>query len=409
MPRSGSRLAVLLFATVFGAGTPTSAQIPDAPPPDSRSFLVGPVRVWPLFIGEVEVHDNLFQVPDAGAGDRRSATVVTAAPGFLAELPFSNSRARLGYAASYRDFGVSGIATNWSHHAVADVRLVFGNGVIVEAEDEFRRGVLDTRVFDPGGDVTFRGEEFRRNVAALGIGHARREDRSLFLRGARSTHATVGERLSGLFDFDETRLSAEGEHRLSPRTWVTWDVASTSIELTRPIDSGVDSRTVRGVHVRAGGRGRVGAHGNWSLVWGRADYRFEGNGRSRFRGLVMDGSYRHQIAGRPSLTVRLARSAYPLLGGGGDYYVSHQLSAQLEIPTERRLVAGAWLAYYENDYPQLVPRREDRVLYGELWGGYRFRGWVEWRAFVRTTRRSSPEPLAEFDDTRIGTVVRIGG
>lgn len=409
MARSPNRLAVFLLLAVVAAGTATRAQVPDAPPPDARSFLLGPVRVWPLFIAGVEAHDNLFQVPDTGAGSRRSATVVSAAPGFLAELPFLNSRARLGYAASYRDFGVSGIATDWSHHAVADLRLVFGNGIIVEAEDEFRRGVLDTRVFDPGGDITFRGEEFRRNVATLGVGHARREDRTFFLRGSRSTHATVGERLSGLFDFDETRVSAEGEHRLSPQTWVSWDVASTSIDLTRPIASELEARTVQGIHVRAGGRGRVGAHGSWSLAWGRADYRFEGDGRSRFRGLVADGSYRHQIAGRPSLTVRVSRSVYPLLGGVGDYYVSHQLSAQFETPSESRLVAGAGLAYYENDYPQLIPRREDRVLEGEVWGGYRFRGWMEWRVFVRASRRSSPEPLAEFDDTRLGTVVRIGG
>ncbi|HEX6851529.1 MAG TPA: hypothetical protein VF139_08980 [Candidatus Polarisedimenticolaceae bacterium] len=404
-----ARVLRLLVLVMTSALVPRAyGQLAEDPPPDRTALLLGSVKLWPLLDAGVERRSNVFQTTAADATPPQAATVWTGAPGFFAELPVSNSRVRIGYVASYRDYGIEDVEASWSHYARVDARLVFGSGAIVEVADDLQRGVLDTREFDPGGDVTFKGERFHRNVARLGLGHER-DDRSFFLRYQHVANRTVGERISGLYDVAGNEVAVSGDLRRSPRTWISWEAQGSRSELERPTDSGTEFREVNGLTARVGGRGRIGPASEWSFRGGWADFKFEGATSSRYQGISLEGRWRRELAGGPAFSASLVREPYPLLGGVGDYYVSDQVLLEATTASVRRLGGGVTLAYYGNRYPELQPERKDRLLETEVWGRLRMKERLEWRIYARRSSRSSSDPALDFDDDRIGTAIRIGG
>lgn len=404
-----SRIRLLPLLAISGAlaastGS-TRAQVPDVPPPEATAIPLGWARFWPLLETGIERSSNLFQVAGVEGIDKRAATISTVSPGAILELPFSHSWARLGYVASYRDYGVADVDSKWSTFLNAATRLRFASGLVVEGADELQRGVLDARTIDPGGDVTFRGQTLRQNRLRIGIGQER-DDRVLFLRGQRSRQRTIGENPADLFDVDEDRLELTGDHRTSSRTSLGWQVVSRHADLSRDVPLGAETKTVRGRIVRIGGTGPLGATGDWTVMSGWAEFTFHGIESSRYRGMALEGELRRHVSGRPSITARLQREPYPILGGAGNYYLSHQLAVEVESPAESRLVLGGSLTYYANVFPG-AGRRDD-LLEFEGWTGYRFGRGVEWRVFARGVRRDSNEPLARYADARLGTSFRVG-
>lgn len=404
----GRSIAAGMILAGFAAGG-VAAQIPDEPPTDAV-LQAGPVLFYPIFNAGIERTDNLFYRNRSDPANVVEATVATATAGVVAELPFSHSRARIGYAARERSYS-AGQPDNRSHFFKADTRLVFGNGMVVGVSGDYSRGVLDTQIFDPGGEITFSGERFERTYLEAEWAVERSGRRPLRVLLRRDDTRFLGERVSGFFDVQEDQVAVQGEWHVRPRAWAVWEVFASDADLMRPATSGFpeETRSERDLSLRAGlgiqlgpGTGLVG-----SVGWAR--YRFREATGETFSGLVASVEYQRSSRGGLRVVSRLSRDAYPSIFTNNDYYVNNQARVEVTWIRERRLAPGGALSYYVNEYPEITVPRRDNIRTVEAWLGYRFGGWLELRTFVNHGRRNSTAPSSGYDVTRFGTSVRWVG
>jgi hypothetical protein len=405
------------------------------PSPDARAIPAGPFTLYPTLSTEVELTDNLF----FSTRDPLAATILRITPGILAQLPMRKSVFNLGYALQYKSYQGADLDDNLSHFFIADGGFNFGSGFAVTFSDDFQKGILDTQTFDPGGEVRFLGDEFTRNLFEVGLAHG---------RGRRNIGLTVGlgrlsfddqqrlelaepdaqRRVAGLFDTRSAVVRVFGESQRSARLWVVGEAVTRTADLSRIIRIFSEDPDVPPTDIpdhREQEVAEVGGEVRWALspgayLQGRLAYTDQqyvsksedlaiGNRTSSYRGLVGTATFSSAIPGRPRLALRGSRNVFPSVFLGNDYYISDRLSVLLESPARFRLRIGGEVTYFENDYPQSVPRREDNTVDGRLWFGYRVRSGLVWGVYARHTSRTSSLEILGFDATSYGVTFQLGG
>jgi len=377
---------------------------------------LGQVQFYPTYRADVAWTDNLFY-------DNRNLQPietyqVTMIPSLLFVLPFSQSETRLGYAYRARAYSED-LNEDHSHYGLADGRLEFGSGFVLSYRDDFQTGVIDTKIFDPGGSVTFNGEKVETNYASIGLGYAT-PVWEVQLNGDTSYVNFPERTITSFYDVEGWGTGVTFRYRSSPifRWYADFNIARTRLSI--PPDPSIGSSGDVQIEYRQGTSLGIEydlAPGNrFRAEAGVPYYEYQGDAPTDFRTLIGQIEYIRHIPALYTATFRLGRASYPTTYLDANYYVDERAFVQLENDSRAKLVFGGSATYYWNRYPGFAPptifngeKRTDKTIEGEAYVGYRFGGGMTWRFYFRGETRTSTIDLFEYGKGTIGTTFVIGG
>jgi hypothetical protein len=280
----------------------------------------------------------------------------------------------------------------------AQLRLVFGSGWFVAANDDFSRGVIDTQEFQ-GGEVRFSGEKMQTQHVVGEVGIDAPSASSLAL-----THISdkvVGERRSGVFDTLESRPALEGEHQARPTFIFSWGLEVRDGTRTRENEE----RVMQEGRVRVGARLHASAGRELDGMIGVANAKFPRVGQNDVN-FVGNLGIRFPFDRTGVMAARVARDVYPSVVDD-IYFISNSVQFEVASDRESRIGLGTSATAYFNSYPA-TSRGRDRQLALETWIGYRFGRWIEARlAFGGNTRNSTTQEF-DYDERTVAVQVRVG-
>ncbi len=421
--RNSLRIPVLaVLAFLAWPGGRAHAQVPTSLP-DQAPFTFGRVQLFPLYSVDLDWTDNLYYQPK-DSPDRISTASASVAPGFVLDMPFSQSHSRIGYVLNYHGYETHALPANTTHYFVGETDLQFSNGFRLGLRDDFERGVLNTQVFDPGGAITFRGDAFQGNNAAISVGYERENSRLLELSINNNRFKFVGQGQSSYFDVDEVGADLLGEHQLGPRLRLHWELGYSRSELSRPAAGGssADDRTQINQSWKLGGLWTLGPGSSLQVKAGGEQSETRSAFPSRSDSLTGSLSYLRGVPGGTQLRLDLTRDIYPATFGHNNVYLTNRFSVTVNNDVRARLVLGTVWTYYTNDFPapiQVPPddivdtpyqgrTRKDRAIDGEAWVGYRFGRFAVARLYVRARHRSSVVSRFDYDVKTVGATIGLG-
>ncbi len=372
------------------------------------AIAMGRVLLYPLFVALVEHNNNRFYT---SADDNKTETwMQLISPGAAVELPFSHSLLRAGYQMSTRNYSGPGSHWTMTHTAQFDLRLRFGNDAVVALHDDFREGILDVQVGDPGAELPPLEQTYRTNAAEIYAGHERPERHRLGFHFRPSVTTYTDPRVAPYFDESGWTAEADGDWKVGPRTWIVWAAAGGVVELDRPDSPGgaAETRSQRMSNVRIGARWVLSRSIVLQFLVGPERQSYAAAVPSVFRGPVGTLGAQSTDTTGPRWSVDLSRDAFASIFDTNNYFVSEQVTVRAEMPRAARVRFGGSVAYYRNDYPTDPSGRRDRTSGIEAWLGIRQGVWVEWRASVRYDVRSSTLPGADYSSLRYGVGLAVG-
>lgn len=372
------------------------------------AWAVGPVVLYPSFQAAIEYTDNLLSL--SNELNPAGTWIKSISPGMLLEWRFSHSLAQIGYDLSTRNYSIDRAKWIDTHAAFAALDLEFSNGTYVRMRDDYRQGILDVQVGDPGAEVPFRNQEYRTNLGVIDVGHQREQQHRIGLTGRILDTTYQPPLLAPYFDESGWWLAPDVEWRTGPRTWIVGSAVGGRVTFDRPASLlfTPDHRTEVEQGVRLGARFELARHATLQFEVGPDRQEYTGTAPSNFRGIVGSFALQNTSVSGPHWSVDLDRDAYPSIFGDNNYFVSNQITVRGESPRGTLLRFGGSTAYYRNDYPTDPEHRLDRSWWTYAWMGVRQGVWVEWRATVRYDVRSSTLPGADYTALTYGVALVVG-
>ncbi len=408
-----NRFPIVLGILALCSGGEIGAQVPTSLP-EQAPFTLGKAQLYPLYTVDLGWSSNLYYYPDSDDPDLQpiSTALTSIGPGFVLDLPFSESHARVGYMMVYRDYTTEAIDAHLDHFFVGEGSFRFSNGIEVGVRDDFKRGVLDAKVFDEGGGTTFQGDSFQANDARVSVGHAHEGRRSLEM-SVYNHNVRFLERLSGFFDVDENGGDLSGEHEIRPTFRLDWELAYGRSRLSRPDTPGfpAEERTEIEESWKLGGLWLLsqGSALEFRAGWQRDET--ESSAPSTLSAVTGSLAYRRGVPAGAQFGVDLARDIYPAIYEDNNVYVTNRLAVTFGNDTRARVSLGGRASYSSNRFP--IPDgqgriREDRTLDGEAWIGYRLGRWTLARLSLRSESRTSSVPGFAYDVSTVEATIGFG-
>lgn len=405
--------ALVVLAFLAWAGGDAAAQVPTNLP-DEAPLTFGKTQLFPVYAVDLGWTDNLYYYPTSDDPDLQpiSTAYTSIAPGFVLEIPFSQSHARVGYVLDYRGYTTNAIDAHFDQFFVGEGEFRFANGLELGVRDDFQQGVLDTKVFDEGGGVTFQGDSFRSNDARVDFSHSLGTSRVLGF-SAYNHRINFIERISGYFDTNEDGADLSGQHQLAPAFRLEWELAYSRAFLTRPATAQYDAeeRTEKERSWKVGGAWLLGEGSALQFRVGWQHNRTESSDPSTLQ-LVTGGlTYSRGVPAGAQLGVDLARDVYPAIYGQNNVYISNRLAVTFSNDPRAQVTIGASAGFWFNRFPVANPQgvtREDTTLAGGAWIGYRLGRWTIARLSVRTEHRSSTVPGFDYDVNSVEATISLG-
>jgi hypothetical protein len=276
--------------------------------------------------------------------------------------------------------------------------------------DDFREGLLDTQIGDPGGELPFQGQRYRTNSADLYVGHERAGNHRLGLHFRPLSTTYLPPLVAPYFNEQSWSLIGDGEWHVGPLSWVLWEASGGAATLDRPATSTTpaDERTEREASLRGGAGWELSGNAVFQFLIGPARQAYEAQVPSTFRGLIGSVAVASTAPTGPRWSVDVNRDAFASVFGDNNYFVSNQVTVRAESARDATVKFGGSTAYYRNDYPTDPGHRLDRTWGLEAWMGIRQGVWVQWRVYVRYDLRSSTLAGADYSAFRIGAGVVVG-
>jgi hypothetical protein len=371
--------------------------------------------------------DNYFYRSTVG----RNLAVFNVAPRLEYEIPGETRALRVAYEGRVRRLSNG----HWAVGNVLDLdgRIDLTAFLHLAVRDHFIRSPLDSREYDPAGEVYIIGDTFNRNDVGLRLVYDLNARNRLALDGDYNIVRWDKSQIAGaplFLDYDEALSGFTFEHDVSEETTalVTFNYTSgVSSVPFRPQFTGLSD--FRRYVIEVGTRVKVSETSGAALMIGyeRSDFR-HAPGANDFGGLVFDLRFRRDLTPHTSFELASLRktqvSAFNLEGGNARL-VSTGGSARIEnTPTENvKLALG--LNYQQLGFPvpivststasgglfvgQFLGERRKDHLYGfSLEAAYRWSDLMRTRFVYSFQRRDSTIPVLTFNRNRLALVFEIG-
>lgn len=405
-------IVFMLLVTLPGTVPDAAAQVPDVPE-TLKPLSLGKFNYYPVFKVEYRDESNLFYRPQ---GQEVSSRVATVSPGFILQMPFSNSQASLGYVAQYKDYSTDQLNSSTTHFLLADTELLFSNGFYIRLHDDFESGVLDTQRL-LGSEVTFLGQEFRSNNLEAEFGFARDYSRNVNLSVSADAVTFSKDQEPQFYDTDGFLVELSGRNQVSRRGWLLWSLSSGETDYLSPEGASFidEFKNQEDRFARIGWRVEFSPRTYLQIQAGYSKSKFTGNTPSEFSGIVGDVALSRRPVRGLHMIGTISRRVYASLYSTIDYYAYTGLNLRVFNSQQSRISYGCGLKYSIADYPsgsnpsgQPIPDRTDYSYQVDLWSGYRQNDWMEWRITASAGERSSVTENFEFEVRRLGFSLLLG-
>lgn len=381
----------------------------------------------PSFLFGALFSDNYFYRSAIG----RNMGIFALYPRIEFEVPGEARALRMAYEAKLRKL-TNGKWANGQQFDF-DMRADLSPSIRIGVRDHFVRSPLDTREYDPAGEVYIVGDTFNRNDfgarADFTFGqrnHLGLEAGSNIVRWSKSSIA--GAPL--FIDYDEIMAALSYERDMSEQTTAlvafTYTDAN-SLAPKRPQFNGLSNH--RSYALETGLRTQFNETSGVSLRVGyeRSDYR-NAPSPNNFRGLIFNLSYRNDLTEKTNLQFAALRktqvSAFNLEGGNARL-VTTGGSVRLETAVTESLRIGLSPYYQHLGFPMgIVPnstasggvfvgnfageRRTDHLYGFNVEGAYRMSELLRARLLYSFSRRDSTIPVFTFNTNRLSLIFELG-
>ncbi len=338
----------------MGAAAPAPAE-----PPPPEGIPAGPWILVPVVAASYGYDSNILLQSDAL--NPVSDQVGRARAAMTALLPFRQSLFTVGLSQDWRLYKRTKLSQNGSLTGVIGTRLKFSTWDTLEVSGTATKGIADTYLFDPGGELAFTAEPYTFVQLTASASRDVTGHRGYLVRvSPQSTHFDQ----SGTVNFfDSDGVEVEGEYR-EPLTSRVWAVANVELRDFDHFCFGTDPsgnpcqkreapfRRERDASLYGGIRGYLAGERPFffKIGWGASG--FEGTPGSNFRGVLWDGSFR-LLGGRSMhLDLTVQRKAFPSFYGINNYYLWDEAGARYEFERIGSWGAGTYASLSRAQYPE---------------------------------------------------------
>jgi hypothetical protein len=390
-----------------------------------RPFGSGVLR--PSFSLGAFFSDNYFYRSTTG----RNLGVFSLAPRLEYEIPGEERALRLDYEAKLRKLtnGQWAIGQRFDFDMRADLTPYLRLGV----RNHFVRSPLDSREFDPAGEVYIVGDTFNRdNFGArfdYSFGQRSRLGLDLGYNTVRWSKSHIAS--APLFiDYDDVTAALTYERDISEQTtgFVSFGFTNTkSFAPLRPQFNGLNDNRIYAVEIGARTQVTETSGVVMRIGYERNDYRHAPD-PNNFRGLIFDLLFRSDLTEKTNLQLSALRktqvSAFNLEGGNARL-VTTGGAGRLETAATEALQLALGLYYQRLGFPvAIVPsstasgglfvgnfvgeRRSDNLYGFNLEAAYRWSELLKTRLVYNFSRRDSTIPVFTFNTNSLSLVFELG-
>ena len=397
---------VLVFSAGFGGAQGfqmSSGRSAEVPSHGFDAIAVGPFLFSPAIQLGWESQDNIFRRSSNPTEDQ----IYVARLRLLFEIPIRESFIRISYNPQYRDYKNLASGGRWEHYLSASGDFKFSSGLTLSADYTFIDSDNLVGQIDPGGELVFNGQRFRRHNFGVNAGYWFSSTDGLLLDVTETKVGSRGEsapEASSWLNYSQTTSRAGWMHQLSPT--LVMDV-SLDYRKHRP-DAEVDSiRAYSGVGLTVGLRGQINEVFSTSMRVGYAETDFskaasEVPGFADFSGLVYRGDLTWALGSESKLRLDLLRGVYPSNYDLNSYYTA--TGGRLLYDIDRgRFFGQARLRIQTNSYgiPDSTTgvKRSDDLTVFSAGVGLRFIEKLSVRAGYSHENRDSIDPFDSVNNT----------
>jgi len=415
------RRILLAGLVTLGAASPVLAQgqtgvlgIPPMTNP-GEGLPVGPMLFSPSVQMAWVSQDNLFRTPtDPFADD-----LYVARANFMFDIPVRQSLVRFAYRPVYREYKTYELQQNWSHFVNLTGRFEFSSGLVIDAQYRFVDGSQEIREVDPGGELVFGDNPFRKNWFNLGVDYWFTARDGVRLTAQYDdvaykdplTEPSPDPDEQQFYDYTRTFAGAGWLHQIN-------DVLVMNVSYRRvwfdPVDT-LSYRTSTSDEATVGVEGLLSPVVSTAMRVGWRQTQFDDalgdevpQDYSRF---IINGFVTWDMGHGSSLNLSLWRETFPSSFGLNAFYDSSRAVLTYRFDRER-FFALARARYQINDYQveDLVtgePRKDDIISY-TLGLGYRITRILSLYGSYIHLERDSTIPRNSFDANAISVGVTVG-
>lgn len=408
--RRQRRAAALIASTVLGCGANAQSADEVVQP---IGFPAGPFVIGPSLTTGYAYDSNVFLLSETAEPPPSPDQVLTVQPVLELTLPFSNSSARFKDTLNYVDYKETPqTAGKYSNTAEAGLTLNFGTRDTIDLAARHIDGVAETLAFDPGGEVTFRGNAYRLHSETASVSRAVEGARGYRLSLTRNVVIFDPSEDVTFFNYRGFEGDAAYLQPLSSNTRLAFGYVGARYD-HYDVSSGSDPyavfRTESGDAVYAQIEGRLGPKQPYSVRLGWENLDFTGNTAKDFRGVIGDARMAVIFGGGTTVTAAAQRQPYRSFFQDNNFYVLEQLGAQLSHPFARQSSVGVnatfWRTAYGEPGPLPAPEettlvyRHDQAVRLEAYANLALRDGVVFRLSVLRMRKYANFPGADYNDT----------
>ena len=396
--KSFRRIALLVvFTSICSVGAGIAQETGERVEDESTAYegiVVGKGLLRPSFEAIVEADDNIFLTKDNKVDD----IIYVARPKIEYEVPFRQSSFKVGALLQYKDFKDYELNENWSPIGSFDLLLRFSNGFSLEVGDRVLSGTLEVDEIDPGFEVLFGDERFRKNTANVALRYDW-DTRNGFGISSKYDSLAFDQATDLFYDYDTFVAGASYYHKFSPLA--EFNVSANYIEWTHGDE--FRFRDSDGGEVLFGVKGSLTQTLSGSVRLGYRNLDFANNDLSNegFSSFVTELDLVQELANHASLSFLASRSANQSnYAADVNYFTSTRGGIEYNQRIDKFFFTLGG-TYQANNYATsgllTSADRDDKILNAKVSVGYYFMKTLSLRANYRYQDRGSN--LDEFDYT----------
>lgn len=321
----------------------------------------GPWILAPSLVVGYSYDTNVFQEDEALDPVADYSLVIQ--PRIRATLPFRMSSFALGYSATRYDYGNAFEDSQLDQNANATLNLLFSSLQRLVLSTELTFGASKTEVFDPGGEVTYRGESYRYSRYQMDYSKQVPGRPGFRVNVAHNTFRFDEDETISFFDYDGNSAALEYRQPFGPQIW---GLASLAASRYDHFCSNIDPdgnpcpprstpfRTEESVSGLLGVMGNIGKRQSFAFRIGTTTSRYDPDRDHNFQGTTLEGTMGIPIGGSTSLTIGATRRPYPSFYFNNDYYLVSRGDVRLDHQWPNASVLGFRTAYWTSEYPERI-------------------------------------------------------
>ncbi len=276
------------------------------------------------------------------------------------EFPFKESSIRLDLGYQYKDYRTYHLSSHNTYYADFKGNFKFSNGMLLDVDNHFIRGVQEVHEFDPGYEQYYSNTPFDADNAKAGLTMPVTRLNTLTVYGLYNyVHFTnQHNQTTPFYNYDQSGGGLTWKYHYSPTSAVLVDAQYLS---NHPSFSPQDvflyinpNRRYDQQTYMLGWEGAAGRRLTGFAKVGYSNMHFKDNPFASYRGLVAESGLGFEATQYTRFDLKLIREPYQSVYNVNNYYTATGGTLQMQQQVSRIFFWTLGYMYQENKYPNNV-------------------------------------------------------